>query len=119
MGRVALLMLLVFVVTLAIVVGSRMSTEAMAVVVGVVCGVAAGIPMSVLLLVALNRRQHQPEEPAYGQVAGRYATPYPPVVVVQGGVPAANNLAPPYYPMPAVVNEPAHRTFRVIGEDDN
>ena len=44
---------LVFAVTLAVVVGKQMSTEAMAVVVGVVCGIAAGIPTSVLLLVGM------------------------------------------------------------------
>jgi len=118
MGRVAVVLLLAFAVTLAVVVGSRMSTEAMAVVVGVVCGVAAGIPMSVLLMLALNRRERKLEEPAYGHAAGRYAAPYPPVVVVQGGTPTSSSLPPPYYPMHAVANEPVHRQFRVIGEDD-
>jgi len=40
---------LVFAVTLAIIVGKQMTTEAMAVVIGVVYGVAAGIHTSVLL----------------------------------------------------------------------
>lgn len=119
MGRVAVVMLLVFAVTLAVVVGSRMSTEAMAVVVGVVCGVAAGIPMSVLLILALRRRERQPEEPPYGQTGARYAASYPPVVVVQGGTPAVNALPPSYYPMHTAVNEPVHRQFRVIGESDD
>jgi len=46
---------LAFVVTLAVVIGNRMSVEAMAVVVGVVCGVAACIPVSLLLIFVLNR----------------------------------------------------------------
>ena len=118
MGKVVVLLLLAFVVTLGVVVGNRMSADAMAVVVGVVCGVAAGIPMSVLLMLALNRRQRQADEPSDSQMSGRYAT-YPPVVVIQGATPAANNLVPPYYPMHTAVSEPAHRQFRVIGERDD
>ena len=49
-------LLLAFGVTLAIIVGQRMSTDAMAVVIGVAVGVAASVPMS-LLLVALLRRE--------------------------------------------------------------
>jgi preprotein translocase subunit SecF len=57
--RCVLIVCLVFGLTLAAVVGSRMSAEAMAVVVGVVCGVAAGIPTSALLLLAMGRRDRQ------------------------------------------------------------
>ena len=116
MGKVVLLLLLAFVVTLGIIVGSRMSMEAMAVVVGVVCGVAAGIPMSLLLMVALRRRERPAEEAACTPMAGRYAPASPPVVVIQGGSPAASNFPPPYYPVHTAMNEPAHRQFRVIGE---
>jgi hypothetical protein len=49
------IILLVFAVTLAIVVGNRLSTEAMAIVFGVAVGVAVGIPTSVL--VAIMTRQ--------------------------------------------------------------
>jgi hypothetical protein len=119
MGKVAVVLLLAFVVTLAVVVGGRMSTDAMAVVVGVVCGVAAGIPMSVLLMLALRRRDREAQEPPYMQMSARYAAPYAPVVVIQGGTPAASSLPPPYYPMHTAVNEPTHRQFRVIGEADD
>lgn len=118
MGRVVVLLLLAFVVTLGIIVGSRMSMEAMAVVVGVVCGVAAGIPMSLLILVALRRRERQAEELPYSPASGRYPVASPPVVVIQGGAPVANTV-PPYYPMPVAVNEPAHRQFRLIGEGED
>jgi hypothetical protein len=118
MGKVAVLLLLVFVVTLAVVVGERMSTDAMAVVVGVVCGVAAGIPMSVLLMLALRRRDREAQEAMYAQTKAQYPGPNPPVVVIQGGAPAAN-LPPPYYPVHTTVDEPTHRRFRVIGESDD
>lgn len=118
MRRVGLLLLLAFVVTLAVVVGGRMSTDAMAVVVGVVCGVAAGIPMSVILMLALHRRDRQAEDLAYSQMSGRHTVPSPPVVVIQGGAPASAPLSPPYYPIHAPMNEPVQRQFRVIGELD-
>jgi len=114
MRMVLVVVLLAFAVTLALVVGARLSAEALGVVVGVACGVAAGIPMSVLLLAALNRRSDAS--------AARGATPgtqqpasYPPVVVIQGGTPAPNNLLAPYYPSSI---EAAPRRFRIVGEDD-
>jgi len=107
---------LVFGITLAVVVGNRMSAEAMAVVVGVVCGVAAGIPTSVLLVLAMGRREqrgHGAEEqaPRYGAS--------PPVVVIQGGAPQA---LPPgqevgYWPAAQPMAH-AQRDFHVVGDDD-
>ena len=117
MGKVGIAALLAFAVTLAVVIGSRMSAEAMAVVVGVVCGVAAGIPISVLILFILNRMGDHKDRPYEGLPGGRYGA-YPPVVVIQGGTPASNNLLPPYYPTQAMVQEPAQRQFRIVGEDE-
>ena len=118
MGKAVLVVLLAFVVTLGVVVGNRMSADAMAVVVGVVCGVAAGIPMSVLLMLVMNRRHRGGAEPLDSQSNGRYAQ-YPPVVVIQGGTPAPANLTPPYYPMHTAVSESGSRQFRLIGEHDD
>ena len=50
--------MIAFGATLAVIIGQRMSTDAMAVVIGVAVGVAASVPTS-LLLVALLRRQRQ------------------------------------------------------------
>ena len=109
--------LLAFAVALAGVVGSRMSTEAMAVVVGVVCGVAAAIPMSLLILLVSRRRDRQVEDYAMrGQKAGRYGA-YPPVVVIQGGSPPRNELLPPYYPTQLPTQELAQREFHLVGEE--
>jgi hypothetical protein len=41
---------ILFSVALAVVIGNRMSTDAMAVVVGVACGVLASIPTSLLMI---------------------------------------------------------------------
>ena len=114
--QIAVVLGLVFVVALAVVVGKQMSTEAMAVVIGIVCGVAAGIPTSILLLIALTRRDRQRAEEAERQT--RQAN-YPPVVVIQGGMPQA---IPPMSPMgywPA--QAPAARTtrqFHIVGGDE-
>ncbi len=107
---------LIFAITLAIVIGKRMSTEALAVVVGVVCGVAASIPTSLLLLVAISRRERQNAEEAWRR-AGQGNQP--PVVVIQGGSPQALPQGPQagYWPAPAP-GPPASRQFHVVGGDD-
>ena len=84
--QVLLVVGLVFAITLAIVVGKKMSAEAMAVVVGIVCGVAAAIPTSVLLLVVLTRRDRQQLDDVEAR-SRQYGSP--PVVVIQGGAPQA------------------------------
>jgi hypothetical protein len=121
--QVAAVLALVFVIALAVVVGKQMSTEAMAVVIGVVCGVAAGIPTSVLLLVALTRRDRQRLEDEERQAARecqRHSErSYPPVVVIQGGAPQALPPGPQagYWPAP-MPGPPVSRQFHVVGGDD-
>jgi hypothetical protein len=114
MRLIAVIVLLAFVVTLAVVIGTRLSADALAVVVGVACGVVAGIPMSVLILAAFGRRSNAS--------LSRGATPgtpqsasYPPVVVIQGGQPAASSPLPPYYPSSV---DAAPRRFRIVGEEE-
>ncbi len=106
---------LVFAITLAVVVGKKMSAEAMAVVVGIVCGVAAAIPTSVLLLVAFTRRDRQQRDQMEARPQ-QYGSP--PVVVIQGGAPQAlpgpqAGYWPAADPGPAV-----NRQFHVVGGDD-
>jgi hypothetical protein len=115
-GRCFLVVGLVFCITLAVVVGSRMSAEAMAVVVGVVCGVAAGIPTSALLLVVMSRRDRQRYE---GDERRAQFSGNPPVVVIQGGSPQA---LPPgqqaaYWPAvpPGTL---AQRKFNMVGDEE-
>lgn len=116
MRQVAVVLGIVFVIALAVVVGKRMSAEAMAVVVGVVCGVAAGIPTSLLLLVVMTRRDRQRSEEAQHRVR-RQDTP--PVVVIQGGSQQPLSLGPQagYWPAPHP-GTAAGRRFNVVGDDD-
>ncbi len=67
---IGLMLALAFVVTLAIVIGLRLSIEAMAVIVGVVAGVAASIPASLIVIwlttrnaVVASAREPQTNEP--------------------------------------------------------
>ena len=84
MHEVLVLAVAAFAITLAIVVGNRMSAEAMAVVVGsttsarMICGIAASIPLSVLILILTSR---------LGRSEPRRLD-YPPVVVVNPGAQA-------------------------------
>lgn len=103
--------ILAFAVALAVVVGNRMSGEAMAVVIGTVCGVAASIPTSAIVLV-MSRRSRPPasEDPAWRA--------RPPVVVV---TPQAAPQPPPgwmsmgqVYAPPAV---PSPREYRIVGDE--
>jgi len=107
---------LVFAVTLAIIVGKQMTAEAMAVVIGVVCGVAAGIPTSVLLLVALSRRDSlRTREEAARQAPANY----PPVVVIQGGAqqPQLPAMQGGYWPAQNAAPL-VSRQFHVVGGDE-
>jgi hypothetical protein len=119
MRRIVVLIVLVFSGTLAAVIGRRMNTEAMAVVVGVVCGVAAGIPMSLLILAISNRHDARADlDGPSDQARSRYGA-YPPVVVIQGGSPMPSQFAPLRESPPALVYDPAPRQFRVIGGEED
>ena len=84
------LCLLAFVITLALIIGWRLSDQAMAVIIGVVAGVAASVPTSLLVVwVALQNRT------ALERVVTSAATPAaPPQVIVVHATPPA----PPAHP---------------------
>lgn len=106
MKKVAIVALIAFAVTLAIIIGKRMSTDAMAVVIGVGCGVVASIPTSLLIL-AVTRRREEPQV--------RRQPDYPPVVIVNPGNSQPRYLQPPF-PTPLIQGQ--ERQFRVIGDED-
>jgi hypothetical protein len=106
MKKVAAVAFIAFAVTLAVIVGKRMSTDAMAVVIGVGCGVLASIPTSLLILAVTNRHGERevPRQPNY-----------PPVVVVNPPHNQPRYLQPPF-PTPMI--QSPERQFRVIGDED-
>ncbi len=109
LGVVLLIFAAAFGLTLAVMVGQRLSEQAMAVLAGAVCGVVASLPPS-LLIVWVTRRRQEPR--------GIAAGPYPPVVVVQPPLPTAFQPIPSggaTYPAP--YGPPAPREFVVVGEE--
>jgi hypothetical protein len=102
------LVMTAFAVTLAVVVGNRLSDESLAVLAGAVCGVGAAIPTS-LLIVAVARRRDEPRvQPPMPQGA------YPPVVVVTppGGQQRPNT----WDAFPPSLSAPMQRHFTVVGD---
>ncbi|MBI3764222.1 MAG: hypothetical protein HY260_20470 [Chloroflexi bacterium] len=125
-----LIALIAFSVTLAVIVGQRLSAEAMAVIVGVVAGVAASIPTSLIVVwiatrpsagsrtaaepptraeesreskIVVVHQPAQPQPPAYP-----YGNPYP-QPQPHYAPSAFGGVTSPYVPLPAP------RTFTVIG----
>lgn len=105
----------VFAVSLAIVMGTRMSPDATAVVIGIICGVLASVPTSAMLVWMMRQRDRQLET-QFGQM--RQYGQYPPVVVVNG---QGTNGYSNGYSMPSLAPGPAPvggRNFKVIGQEN-
>lgn len=103
-----------FAITLAVVIGTRLSSDAMAVVVGIVCGVLASIPTSAILVWVLRVRDKQLE----AQIgAGRGYGQYPPVVVVNGQGPAAGGNGASL-PASLTGGNGGGRSFKVVGQEN-
>lgn len=125
-----------FAVALAYIVGSRLSNEAMAVVVGALCGISASIPVSIGLIIATSNNWGRSEPPRdayagydyasrrydYGQL--RHGPPQQPIFIVSPpqapmqmpyapyGVPQGQFVIPPSAPALG-----APREFKIIGEE--
>lgn len=118
MKKLLLLAMLGFGVTLAWVIGQRMSTDAMAVVIGVAVGVAASVPTSLLLLALLRRermsyREPPPQQSPYPQL------PQPNVIVLNPADLLNGRSQPPYVPPPAYLEDGGLRRLRVVGDDED
>lgn len=112
--------LLAFGVTLAVIIGQRMSTDAMAVVIGVAVGVAASVPTS-LLLVALLRRERttwRSEPPP--QPTPLPAQPTNVIVLDPAQLWGQRASQAPYVPLPPpdFGQDGGMRRLRVVGADD-
>jgi hypothetical protein len=106
-----------FVISLGIVMGVRMSADAMAVIIGIIFGLLASIPTSIILVWVLRQRDRQ-FEAQFSQ--GRPFGPYhPPVVVVNGhGTNGYGYNSLPAPQLPVAPASPAGRQFKVIGQDN-
>ena len=119
------LCLLAFVVTLALIIGWRLSDQAMAVIIGVVAGVAASVPTSLAVVwIALEHRAG-----AARVISSTAAPPAPPQVIVVHAAPPASpspasqrslTLLPAYAaPEPTALNGMpiGPRQFTIMGDD--
>jgi len=98
---------IVFVTALAIIVGLSLSEQAMAVV-GVICGAMASIPMSSVVLVALQTLSKKQE-------GERYPAQPPVVIANPGSYQGSRFSRGPYFPLPNEEMRP--RDFDVIGHE--
>jgi len=102
-----------FAVTLAVLIGNRLSTQAMAVLAGAVCGVGAAIPTSLLIIAVTQRLTAQ----AGGRQPNPTPTPHP-----QFTQPVVFALPQPQPPTPTPTPPatwgaaPIGRHFTVVGE---
>lgn len=123
MSRVFAITIVAAGVALAVVVGQRMSSDAMAVVIGVVFGVAASIPTSLLVVAATRRAAAPPARPALHDPP---PAPPPQIYIVQPGQtggqapwleqPTSQSLPFPPAGYPAIQSP---RRFKVVGEDEH
>jgi hypothetical protein len=126
--QIIVLLALAFVVTLGVVVGTRMSSDAIAVLVGVIAGVAASIPCALLLVVVTRRREREEEDDTYEEPRYEPSRAAPPVIVVTPGAQQQLPYGAPSYGPPsygALYGDYAQlqggrsgrRQFRVMGYD--
>jgi hypothetical protein len=116
MKRGVILVGAVFGVALAVMIGSRMSADAMGVVVGVMCGVVASVPTSLVLIWALVRRTQGPGAEVMSRQGMGHN--YPPVVVVNPGPGyGASGYGSPMasHSLPAPGGP---RSFKVVGDEE-
>jgi len=104
------LVTLAFAVTLAAIVGNRLSDEALAVLAGAVCGVGAAIPTSLLIVAVSRRRDERQVQPSAPQQSS-----YPPVVVV--APPGGQQRAGGWNALPPSLSAPMQRHFNVVGDE--
>ena len=104
---------LIIVTALLLVIGFRLSQDAVAVIVGIGLGVVATLPTSLVLIYMIMRR----DQSSIGQHQSGFSNQQqPPVIIVNGGQQPGlptNSPTQPGYPM----SLPAPRTFTIIGEE--
>lgn len=119
MKKIIIPVMLGFGAAMALIIGQRMSTDAMAVVIGVAVGVASSVPTSILLMALLRRERA-------GASSWRQETPPPPQIqtpnfivlnpsdLVNGRTPQMQVPMPPNYG-----TDGGLRRLRVVGDDDD
>jgi len=120
MKKLIVPLMLGFGMVLALVIGRRMSTDAMAVVIGVAVGVASSVPTSLLLMALLRRERVLGSLQGGGERGGQALAPPPSVVVLNASDLVGARREAPQIPLPPVdlIQDGGMRRLRVIGEDE-
>ncbi|MFQ5613822.1 MAG: hypothetical protein ACE5H9_17010 [Anaerolineae bacterium] len=118
MKRLIYLVGIAFGVSMAAIIGTRMSSDAMAIVVGIVFGVTASIPTSLLIAYILRQRDASQRDmngsPGYRNGLGGH---YPPVVVVTPPSNGSHPYAPSMPALPVPTSISGSRSFKIIGQE--
>ena len=111
MKRYLILLSLVIILATILMIGFKLSNDAIAVIVGVGLGILASIPTSLLLIFVLIRQNGGLKNPPSGLPNQQQ----PPVIIVNGGHPPSLSAAPP--PAAYQMDLSAARTFTVVGDE--
>lgn len=105
-----------FAITLAAFVGLRLSTDAIAIIIGAIVGVVASIPTALLIVALTRRSQERAAAEAYEARMQMKAQP-PVVVIAPGGGSATPWFSPFSQPtLPGREQMSAQRQFRIVGQ---
>jgi len=109
------LMALAFTVTFALIVGNRLSDEALGVLAGAVCGVGAAIPTSLLIVAVTRRRDTARVSQGESSALRPYQqASYPPVIVVSPSGEQRHSSG--WDSLPPSLSAPMERQFKVVGD---
>jgi hypothetical protein len=125
MNKAVSLGVLAFGVTMAVMVGQRLSDQAMAVIVGSVVGVAASVPMAaVILWLTLRQRDALQQPPAYTRETHPPRDEMPRMIVVQPPAYSAplpayqSSMQMPQLAAPAASYMRPAREFKIVGQEE-
>ncbi len=104
--------IIVFAVTLGVYIGTHLSNEAMAVLMGAACGVGAIAPALLIAVLSLLRRRERDEMNSVRNLP--QSSMYPPVIVVSPPAIQSSQPNQPYITAPPAA---VPRQFTVIGDD--
>ena len=108
---------LVAAIVLGVVVSRRLSSDAIALLIGVAAGGGASIPTALLLMAVTRRREEEPDRDYRDYRDDRRQAAPPVIVVAPGSVPQMMSQYPgAYQQLPPVSSR---RQFRVMGYDED
>jgi len=122
MKRILMVLGIIFIVALCITIAKNLSSDAMAIIVGIICGIGASIPTSLLLLFLTRREDaYEHPEPRQNQQFPSVMIVTPPMGQFSQGNPYMNgmNSQGAYFPPPAGAPGFTPRQFHILGDGES